>query len=154
MSSHAKSVLILNEALKSELKASSQYLLHAKMQKHWGFKKLASASKERYEDEQCHVKRLIKRILFLAGTPNITEPLRLAVGATVQEQMNNDYKSEDETLDLYNRLIPQAVAANDDTTRRVLEHILMEEEEHYDSLCKELSVIDKIGYRAWLETKL
>jgi bacterioferritin len=149
-----KVLLSLNEALREELKSIAQYNLHARMQKNWGYKKLAKETKERFEDEECHAKRLIKRILLLEGTPDVTSPMKLKVGADVKAQMQNDCDSEDAMLDLYNRLIPVCRDENDDTSRRILEHILQDEEEHYHYTEQEVGIIKSIGLPAYLETKL
>lgn len=149
-----KVILAFNEALREELKSIAQYTLHSKMQKNWGYKKLAKETKERYEDEEKHAHRLINRILLMKGTPDITSPMKLSIGSTVKEQMQNDCDSEDKMLDLYNRLIPVCREQNDDTSRRILEHILQDEEEHYHYTEQEMEKIKSLGLQAYLESKV
>ena len=149
-----KVLLSLNEALRKELESIAQYNLHARMQKNWGYKKLAKETKERYEDELEHSKRIIKRILLLEGTPDVTSPMKLKVGSDVKVQVQNDCDSEDSMITLYNRLIPVCTSENDDTSRRILEHILQDEEEHYHYTEQEVGIIKAIGLPAYLETKI
>ena len=87
-------IALLNEALKEELTAINQYFLHAEMCENWRYSRLGDYIKKQSIDEMKHAEALIERILFLDGTPNMTELLQLTVGQTVKAQLESDLKLE------------------------------------------------------------
>ena len=94
MQGSAKVIAALNEALKEELTAINQYFMHAEMCENWHYKKLAERIKKESIDEMKHAEALIERILFLDGTPNMTELMQLSVGSNVKVQLESDLKLE------------------------------------------------------------
>src|SRR5215470_7461484 len=94
MKGSPKVIAMLNEALHEELVAISQYFLHAEMCENWHYDKLGGYIKKQSIDEMKHAESLIERILFLDGTPNLTELMKLSVGQNVKEQLESDLKLE------------------------------------------------------------
>src|ERR1700744_3983713 len=94
MTGNPKVIAGLNEALKEELMAINQYFLHAEMCENWHYSKLAGHIRKESIDEMKHAEMLIERILFLDGTPNMTDPMTLTVGANVKAQIEADLKIE------------------------------------------------------------
>src|SRR5690349_14697762 len=96
-------IAALNEALKEELTAINQYFLHAEMCENWHYHKLGDYIKKQSIDEMKHAEALIERILFLDGTPNMTELLHLIVGQNVKTQLESDFSLEIAAVGMYNR---------------------------------------------------
>ena len=94
MKGNPKVIALLNEALKEELTAINQYFLHAEMCENWHYGRLADHIKKESIDEMKHAEELIERILFLDGTPSLTEPMRLTVGKDVKAQLESDLQLE------------------------------------------------------------
>src|SRR5207249_3198953 len=103
MKGNPKVIALLNEALKEELTAINQYFLHAEMCENWHYARLADHIKKESIDEMKHAEALIERILFLDGTPSMTELMKLTVGTNVKEQLESDLKLEIEAVGMYNR---------------------------------------------------
>ena len=102
MQGNPKVIAELNSALKEELTAISQYFLHAEMCENWKYNKLGDYIKKQSIDEMKHAEALIERILFLDGTPSMTELLRISVGQNVREQLESDLKLEISAVAQYN----------------------------------------------------
>ena len=98
-------IAALNEALKEELTAISQYFLHGEMCENWHYDKLGGFIKKQSIDEMKHAEMLIERILFLDSTPNMTELMHLNIGQNVKEQLESDLKLEIAAVGQYNRAI-------------------------------------------------
>src|ERR1041385_8040216 len=105
MKGNPKVIALLNEALKEELMAINQYFLHAEMCENWHYTRLGDYIKKQSIDEMKHAEDLIERILFLDGTPNMTELMQLSVGANVREQLESDLKLEIGAVGMYNRAV-------------------------------------------------
>src|SRR5579872_1185621 len=108
MQGNPKIIAALNSALKEELTAISQYFLHAEMCENWKYNTLGGYIKKQSIDEMKHAEALIERILFLDGTPNMTELLQIAVGANVKQQIENDLKLEINAVGMYNAYVKLA----------------------------------------------
>ncbi|MBV9503631.1 MAG: bacterioferritin [Acidobacteriia bacterium] len=147
-------IAALNEALKEELTAINQYFLHAEMCENWHYSKLGDFIRKQSIDEMRHAESLIERILFLDGTPNLTELMRLNVGQNVKEQLESDYKLEVSAVGMYNRLISVARDNHDNASRELLEKLLRDEEEHVDWLEAQLHQIREIGYERYLSQQI
>jgi len=143
-------IAYLNEALKAELTAINQYFLHAEMCENWGYKRLASYGKKESIDEMKHAEALIERLLFLEGTPVMSELFPLSIGANVRAQLENDLALELEAVPRLNRAIQAAVEAGDSGSRDLFEKILTDEEGHVDWLEAQLHVIQEIGLQNYL----
>jgi bacterioferritin len=144
----------LNKILGNELVAINQYFLHAKMLKDWGLNELAEYTRHESIDEMKHADKLIERILFLEGLPNLQDLGKLHIGEDTQEMLRCD-------LDLELRAIPDLKDAieycdtvRDYVSRELLEDILESEEEHVDWLETQLTLIDKVGIQNYLQEKM
>ena len=140
----------LNEVLTLELTAINQYFLHAEMCGDWGFKKLYGIIRAESIDEMKHAERLIERILFLDGVPNVQRLGKITIGETVKEQLELDLALENRAIPVLNAGINQAVALGDNGTRSLLEDILVDEERHVDWLESQLELIRQIGVENYL----
>src|SRR5690606_12309696 len=129
-----KIIAALNEALKAELTAINQYFLHAEMCHDWGYDRLYERTKKDSIDEMKHAEKLIERILFLEGAPNMSELFPINVGANVKAQMENDLALEIEAVARYNAQIKLCAELGDNATRELIEELLADEERHVDHL--------------------
>ena len=144
----------LNLALKEELTAINQYFLHAEMCENWGYEKLGEFIKKQSIDEMKHAETLIERILFLDGTPNMTELIRLEIGQNVKAQLENDLRLEVSAVAQYNRAVKIAREEGDNTSRELFEKILKDEEQHVDWLEAQLHMIKEMGYERYLSRQM
>ena len=87
-------ISLLNEVLKAELTAISQYFLHAKMCQNWGYQRMAEYLRKESIEEMVHAEKLMDRILYLEGTPTMTDALKIRIGNTVKQQLENDLQLE------------------------------------------------------------
>ncbi len=154
MKGSTKVIAQLNEALKEELTAINQYFLHAEMCENWHYEKLAQHVRKESIDEMKHAEALIERILFLDGSPNMTELMKLTVGANVKEQLESDLKLEISGVALYNRAVEVAREEGDNASRELFERILKEEEGHVDWLEAQLHQIKEMGYERYLSQQI
>src|SRR3954453_2474270 len=144
----------LNRALTIELTAINQYFCQAKMCKNWGFEKLAHKHYHESMGEMKHAEKLIDRILFLDGTPEIARYDVIRVGADVKEQLENDLGLELGGVKHYNETIDLCMKLKDNGTREVLGPILTESEEHVDWLETQLGIIAEHGIHNYLYQQL
>lgn len=144
----------LNEALTSELTAINQYFAHAKLCENWGYRKLAGHHREESIGEMKDAERLIERILYLDGHPNLQRLGGVKVGETVPEQMEADLALEIDAVARYNRGVALCLAKGDAGTREILEHLLAGEEEHADWIETQQRVITDIGVERYLLSQL
>jgi len=145
---------ILNEVLTGELTAINQYFVHAKMCDNWGYQRIATHTRDESIDEMKHAERIVERILFLEGVPNLQRLGPLKVGETVVEQYRNDLAVELEALERLHRGIALAIEKTDVGTREMLADILVDEEEHVDWLETQLETIAQIGVEHYLAQQL
>jgi|SRR5581483_5411341 len=145
---------VLNRALTIELTAINQYFCQAKMCANWGFKVLAKKHYEESMGEMKHAEKLIERILFLEGVPEIARYDVIRVGADVKEQFANDLALEMGGVKHYNQAIELCSQLKDHGTRELLEPILVESEEHVDWLETQLDLIDSLGLQNYLSEKM
>ena len=144
----------LNRALTVELTAINQYFCQAKMCKNWGFMKLAAKHYEESIGEMKHAEKLIDRILFLEGVPEIARYDVIRVGTDVKEQFEYDLQLEMTGVKHYNWTIDLCAKLNDHGTRDLLEPILMESEEHVDWLETQLGLIEAVGIQNYLTEQM
>jgi len=147
-------ITALNEALKEELTAINQYFLHAEMCENWKYDRLSAHIRKESIDEMKHAEALIERILFLDGTPNLTEPMQLSIGRNVQEQLESDLKLEIEAVAMYNRFVGLAREQGDNASRELFERLLKDEEAHVDWLEAQVHQIKEIGYERYLSQQI
>ena len=145
---------ILNEVLTGELTAINQYFIHAKMCDNWGYQRIASHTRDESIDEMKHAERIVERILFLEGVPNLQRLGPLKVGESVVEQFRNDLAVEIQALERLHRGIALAIEKTDVGTREMLADILVDEEEHVDWLETQLETIAQIGVEHYLAQQL
>ncbi|QTF93391.1 bacterioferritin [Halomonas sp. BM-2019] len=140
----------LNKALGNELVAINQYFLHAKMYKDWGLKALAKWEYDESIDEMKHADKLIERILFLEGVPNLQDLGKLNIGENVREMLECDLKIEHEGRADYIEAITYCEQVKDYVSRDLFRDILADEEEHIDHIETELGLIDKVGIENYM----
>jgi bacterioferritin len=145
---------VLNEILTAELTAINQYFVHAKMCANWGYERLAKKKREESIEEMHDADRLIERILYLEGTPNMQRLSPVRVGEDAIEQHRLDLQLELESVKRYNRGIALASEKGDNGTRELLEHQLKGEEKSVDWLESQLYLVEKLGAQAYLAEQM
>ena len=140
----------LNDLLTAELTAINQYFIHHKMCENWGYERL---SKKKYEEsigEMKHADRVIARILYLEGVPNMQRMFPVRVGEDPIEQHRLDLEVEREAVERLNKGIALCREKGDNGSRELLEHILVEEEEGLDWLEAQLHLVEEVGKKSYL----
>lgn len=140
----------LNAGLTIELTAINQYFVQSKMCRNWGLNKLADKHYVESIGEMKHAEKLIDRIIFLEGVPEIARYDVIRVGSTLQEQLENDLALETKGVNAYNAAIQVCLDNNDAGSRELLATILVESEEHVDWLESQLDLISKIGIQHYM----
>ena len=154
MKGDAKVIESLNRLLTIELTAINQYFVQAKMLRNWGYQVLAKKMWEESMGEMKHADKIIERILFLEGVPNIARYDVIRVGTTVPEMLKNDLTLEAGGVKTYNEAIDLCLRAKDGGTRDLLEGILKSSEDHVDWLETQLGLIKQLGLEAYLAEKM
>ena len=144
----------LNRVLKNELTAINQYFLHSRMYKDWGLKALAEHEHAESLDEMKHADRLIERILFLDGLPNLQDLGRLMIGEDVAEMLRCDLALENAAMPVLRDCVAAAETARDYVSRELFEEILTSEEEHVDWLETQLELIEKTGLANYIQSQM
>ncbi len=150
MKGNDKVIELLNNLLSDELTAINQYMVHSEMCADWRYGKLHEAAEKRAIQEMKHAETLIGRVLFLEGTPIVSNLKQIHIGATVDAQHRNDAKAEVEAVNAYNDGIQLTTELRDNGTREMLEDILEDEEDHLDWLEAQLEQIDQMGLQNYL----
>lgn len=154
MKGNEEVIAVLNEVLTSELTAINQYFIHSKMCDDWGFPKLAQKKREESIEEMKHADKVIERILFLEGIPNMQRYFPVKVGEDPIEQHRLDLELEYDAVKRLNNGIALCRDKGDNGTRELLETILQYEEEGIDWLEAQLHVIEAIGKERYLSEQL
>ncbi len=155
MKGNSEIIGTLNKLLAGELTAMDQYFIHSRMYDDWGLSKLYERIDHEMDDEKQHADHLIKRILFLEGTPNLAQRSGLNIGKDVPEMLANDLALERQVIADLRNAIAACEQAQDYQTREILEAMLTDtEEDHTYWLEKQLGLIDKVGLQNYLQSQM
>ena len=147
-------IRLLNTVLTNELTAVNQYYLHARMYENWGFKRLGDITYKESIGEMKHADKLIKRILFLDGLPNLQDLHKLSIGENVPEALNADLQVEVGGRTTLIDGVKQCEEARDYVSRELFEDILESEEEHIDWLETQLDLIKRVGIQNYCQSQM
>ena len=151
ISGDPKTLAFLNQVLKNELTAINQYFLHSRMLADWGLSELAKKEYEESIDEMKHADKLIKRVLFLGGLPNLQDLGKLMIGENVREVITCDLSLEMRALPDLKLGIQHCELMKDFGTRELFTDILESEEEHIDWLQTQLRLIEQMGIENFVQ---
>jgi bacterioferritin len=154
MKGDKKVIELLNSVLTNELTSINQYFLHSRMFRNWGLERLAHHEHEESVDEMKHADRLIERILFLEGLPNLQQLNKLLIGENVKEALECDLKLEMGALPLLKEAIAYCESIGDYVSRELFEDILENEEEHVDWIETQLDLVAKIGIQNYMQSQM
>jgi bacterioferritin len=147
-------IAVLNDVLTAELTAVNQYFLHARMCENWGYERLWKKIREESLGEMRHADRLIERILFLEGVPNVQRLGKINVGQTVPEQLRLDLAVEQASVRSLNEAVELARSLGDNGSRHLLEEILTDSEDHANWLEAQLTLLQQLGEAAYLAEQI
>jgi bacterioferritin len=145
---------LLNEVLTGELTAVNQYFLHARMCLNWGYQHLGKKIYDESIDEMKHADKLIERVLFLDGLPNLQKLNKIAIGTTVIEILRNDLAFETQTVPRLNSGIQLCRDVGDNGSEALLTKILVDSEHHVDWLESQLALVDQVGEGHYLAQQI
>ncbi len=151
MKGDKKVIEYLNSALKKELGAINQYFLHARILDDWGVTKLGKHEYNESIEEMRHADKLIQRILFLEGLPNLQEVAKLYIGESVKEILECDLKIEIEGVKNYKEAVAYAREIGDFVSEDLFKEILHDEESHVDYLETQLELFEQIGEQNYIQ---
>lgn len=153
MQGNPRVIQTLNTLLTGELTAADQYFVHSRMYENWGYLGLYQRLDHEWQEELQHAARLIYRILFLGGTPDVASRAQLKVGATVADMLKNDLGSELSVVAQLKKAIALCETEQDYETRRILTELLQNtEEDHTHWLEVQLRLIDQVGLQNYLQS--
>ncbi|MBY5972115.1 bacterioferritin [Pseudooceanicola marinus] len=145
MKGDAKVIEYLNAALRSELTAINQYWLHYRLQKDWGYGKIAAKSREESIEEMHHADKLVDRIIFLEGHPNMQKLDSLRIGETLKETLEADLAAEHDARNLYKEARDHCDSVGDYVSKNLFEELMADEEGHIDYLETQLELYTSLG---------
>lgn len=151
MKGDTKVIDFLNRALRSELTAVSQYWLHFRLQDDWGLGHMAKKSREESIEEMQHADKLIARILFLEGHPNLQTLDPLRIGQTPRETLECDLAAEQEAQALYKEARAYCQSIGDYVSMEIFQELLQDEEGHIDFLETQIGLHDRLGAERYAE---
>jgi len=151
---HDRIIAALNDVLTAELTAINQYFIHARMCENWGYERLWKKVREESIGEMRHADKLIERILYLEGIPNLQRLGKVNVGQTVPEQLRLDLEVEKAAIKALNDGIELARSLGDNGTRELLENLLEGEEAHANWIEAQLTLITQVGEAHYLAQQI
>ena len=151
MKGNPKVVDYLNKALRHELTAVNQYWLHYRLLDNWGYKVLAKQWRKESIEEMRHADKLIERIIFLDGNPNMQTLESLRIGQTVKEVLDRDLQAETEARALYEEAATHCHSVKDYVTRGLFEQLMHDEEHHIDFLETQIDLVTKLGLELYAQ---
>ncbi|MDE2180280.1 MAG: bacterioferritin [candidate division NC10 bacterium] len=154
MQGHPQIIELLNSVLRMELTGINQYFLHSKMCDSWGYRVLAKAILEESIEEMKHADKIIERILFLDGRPNLSNYDRISIGSNVRQQLENDLALEMAALQLLHSGVKLCSELQDTGSRELLEQITVDEERHIGWIEAQLHKIGELGYENYLAEQI
>lgn len=154
MKGHDQIVATLNETLAAELTAINQYFVHARMCENWGYERLWKKLRAESIEEMQHADRLIERILFLEGIPNIQKLNKVNVGQTVTEQLRLDLELEKASVKALNQAVELARSQGDNGSRHLFEDLLRDSEAHLNWIEAQLTLIQQVGEPGYLAEQI
>ena len=141
----------LNKALRHELAAVNQYWLHYRIFDNWGYRELAKIWRKESIEEMHHADRLVGRVLFLDGSPNMQSLDQLRIGRDVKTIMECDLAAEMDARSLYAEAAQYCLTVNDRVTKNLFEDLMKDEEEHIDFLEAQLTLIEQLGMQLYAQ---
>ena len=154
MQGHAQVISHLNQVLLNELTAINQYFLHARMLKHWGVAQFGQHEYKQSIDAMKDADKLIERILFLEGIPNLQQLGKLYIGETVQEILECDLKMEKKVYPDITSAIAHCEQVQDYVSRDLLTHLLEDAEEQLDWIGTQLDLVEKVGIQNYIQSQM
>ncbi len=154
MKGNDKLIASMNSLLADELTAINQYMVHSEMSANWGYNKLHDHFEKRAIDEMKHAEKLIGRILFLEGTPTVSDLRKISIGADISKQLSNDHASEKDAIKAYNDAIKLAADVLDNATKEFLDGILKDEDRHIDDIEMLQDQINQMSLQMFLTTQM
>ena len=154
MKGDARIIDLLNEVLTGELTAINQYFLHGRMCLNWGYLHLGKKIQAESVDEMKHADKLVERVLFLDGLPNLQRLGKLAIGTTVVEILKNDLALEHDTVPRLNKAIALCRDVGDNGSEELLTRILVDSEHHVDWLESQLELVKQVGEAHFLSQQI
>ncbi|ADO42117.1 bacterioferritin [Ketogulonicigenium vulgare] len=145
MKGDAKVIDYLNRGIRSELTAVNQYWLHYRLQEDWGLGHMAAKSRAESIEEMQHADKLIQRVIFLEGHPNLQKLDPLRIGQTPRESVEADLAAEREARELYREAREYCASVSDHVSKQLFDELLADEEGHIDFLETQLELLDRLG---------